>query len=379
MRGEARLISIRMSQSLEFNLLDALPDEDPDATLAFERERQIALDRYGIIGTGREQAYDDLASVARTVCGTRCASITLVDGDLQWFKSHAGCSRPEMPLAVAFCDHTLQRPGTITEVRDAASDPRFADDSLVLGEPGVRFYAGTSIQSVDGYPLGTLFVYDTVPRILSESQRESLAALARQVEHLLELRRYINAQRLQLEHRDRDQAELQRRHDDLRHESLHDPLTGLLNRAALQDMLGRPEVLKKLDGSDYVLAVADIDHFKRINDTLGHLQGDDVLRAVAGVIRNVIRQGDLAVRFGGEEILIIFPHTTLSGAREVSERIRLAVGALALPARVTISIGLAVGDPAGDEPLEVFRRADQALYVAKANGRNQIAIDGESP
>ena len=367
-----------MSQSLETNLLDALSSDAPHDSVAYERERQIALDRYEIIGSGRERAYDDLVSVARTACSTSCASLTLVDGSLQWFKSHIGCKRPETPLAIAFCDYTLRRPGTITEIRDAASDPRFAGDSLVIGAPGVRFYAGTPIRSVEGYAFGTLFVYDTVPRILTEPQRESLAALARQVEHLLELRRYINAQRLQLEHRDRDQAELQRRHDDLRHESLHDPLTGLLNRTALQNMLERPEVLSKLDGNDYVLAVADIDHFKRINDTLGHLQGDDVLRSVAGVIRNVIRQGDLAVRFGGEEILIVFPHTSLSGAREVSERIRLAVGALPLPARVTISIGLAVGDPARDEPMEIFRRADRALYAAKANGRNQVAIDGEA-
>ena len=96
------------------------------------------------------------------------------------------------------------------------------------------------------------------------------------------------------------------------------------------------------------------------------------------MIRNVIRQSDLAVRYGGEEILVIFPHTGLSAAREISERMRLAVGALSLPIRVTISIGLAVGDPTRDEPQAVFARADQALYTAKANGRNQVAIDGET-
>ena len=379
--GTGQCPQLRSSRSATLFPVNSAPTHirelltDPSA---HERDRQTALDRYGVVDTGQEQAYDDLVRVASTLCGTPGAVISLIDGERQWLKARVGCDPRAASRMVAFCDHVIREPRRITEIEDAALNPRFMDDSWVTCDTGIRFYAGAPILSPDGYPIGALCVFDGVPGKLGQAQKESLAALARQVEHLLELRRFINAQKLQLEHGERDLAEWQRRHDDLRIESRHDPLTGLLNRVALQDMLARPEVLRRLDGSDYVLAVADIDHFKRINDTLGHLQGDQVLRAVAGVIRNVIRQSDLAVRYGGEEILVIFPHTGLSAAREISERMRLAVGALSLPIRVTISIGLAVGDPTRDEPQAVFARADQALYTAKANGRNQVAIDGET-
>lgn len=343
----------------------------------WERQREAAFDRYQIIDSPPERAYDDLVALARIITGAASSVISLLAGERQWLKARIGTELGELPRAISFCDQAILQPDRITEVPDARADKRFANNPLVTKPDGIRFYAGMPILSPEGWPLGTLCVFDSKPGALDDCQREALMALARQVERLLELRRLIIIQREQLASNQRDQIELQRRNEDLHYEARHDPLTGLLNRAALREMLAGPEARERLSGGlTYSLAVIDIDHFKRINDAHGHLRGDETLRAVAEVIRRHVRADDVAVRYGGEELLVGFPRTSIEIATLIAERIREAVTALPLETPVTVSIGLASGDPNGESVYEVFDRADRALYRAKQAGRDRLHIDG---
>ncbi len=155
-----------------------------------------------------------------------------------------------------------------------------------------------------------------------------------------------------------------------------DNLTGLPNRRVWREALERAVVLAQ-SGPPLSLAFVDLDHFKRINDELGHLAGDDVLRAVATVIRNALLAGFTAGRLGGEEFAVILPNTTLQKAIDYSEALRRAIEALqpetaGVPRRITTSIGVVQWRVGFQTSAEFMRAADAELFRAKAAGRNRV-------
>jgi len=163
----------------------------------------------------------------------------------------------------------------------------------------------------------------------------------------------------------------------LQHLSQHDSLTGLLNRRAIENSLDKEAQRLQRFGETYSVMLVDIDHFKRINDNLGHAAGDEVLRAVAALLKDHAREVDRVARYGGEEFCVLLPHTDHEGALQAAERLRSAVHRTDIPWQdeqicVTISTGLATAqDP--DEPLHaLLKRADDALYRAKTEGRNRV-------
>ena len=157
-----------------------------------------------------------------------------------------------------------------------------------------------------------------------------------------------------------------------------DPLTGLANRRTLMSTLEREFRRSQRNGAPLSLLMADIDHFKQVNDRYGHQQGDAVLATVAGILRHRLRPYDLAARFGGEEFCLILPETILDEAVKVGERIRRAVAGQAFPGpladlQLTVSLGAAVFPTVSvvsDDDL--IRAADKALYRAKKAGRNRL-------
>ncbi len=180
--------------------------EDEDARLR-------ALQDSGLLDTGPEQAYDDLTMLASQLCGTPVALVSLVDRDRQWFKSRVGFAAEQTPRELAFCAHAiLQRDVMI--VADARTDPRFADNPLVTGSPGIRFYAGAPLEVSSGHRIGTLCVIDTAPRQLTDTQRAALEALSRQVVAQIELRRKV----VELERARRRQAAFERQLQDFNKE-----------------------------------------------------------------------------------------------------------------------------------------------------------------
>lgn len=153
-----------------------------------EIDRLKALREYNILDTPADSAYDDITSLAAFICNVPVALISFVDSDRQWFKSKVGLHIHETPRDVSFCAHAILTPHT-TVVQDAFCDQRFADNPLVMAEPGIRFYAGVPLVTPTEHPLGTLCVIDYQPRTLSDVQQNMLETLSRQVVAQLELQR----------------------------------------------------------------------------------------------------------------------------------------------------------------------------------------------
>lgn len=195
--------------------------------------------------------------------------------------------------------------------------------------------------------------------------------LARNLLRLLSFR--IRAANAQLKRR-------QRLGEFYRQLSLNDGLTGLYNRAWLNEMLPKLAMRARQDGSPLSIVMIDLDHFKRFNDTHGHMAGDAALSSAAGVIRESLRPSDFAVRYGGEELMALLPDTPTAQAEMVAERLaeRLRTTMvfpdmrLPLP-HITGSFGVASLAPGGDEHA-LMAAADAALYRAKQAGRDRVSV-----
>lgn len=347
-----------------------------------ETRRQAALDAYAVVDTVPEQAYDDIVRLAVTLCDVPAAAISLIDHDRQWFKAQIGLDARQTARSDAICERAIRQPDRVLVIEDLQAQTDVPRPTLRIDGDPLRFYAGVPLLSPDGQALGTVCVLDNKPRTLTTAQIEGLEVLARQTQHLLELRRYALEQRRLLSEREAfaqrledARADLQRRNDLLQHSATHDALTGLLNRAALAQLRENPDAMRQLQKAPYTLMLLDVDHFKEVNDRHGHLLGDRALRAVADAVAASIREHDVAVRYGGEEFLILLPETRLAAAVQVAERIRQRIALAPLPFSLTVSIGLAAGEPTRDWSEQVFDRADQALYKAKSTGRNRVVVD----
>ena len=181
-----------------------------------------------------------------------------------------------------------------------------------------------------------------------------------------------------------DLTDRKRTEESLRHLATRDELTGLYNRREM-DFLLQAELARSRRYHHFLsVMIIDLDRFKAVNDTYGHQVGDDVLREVAKLVQENIRAGDSAARYGGEELAVIMPETTGSGAFKVAERIRQAVAAQAfsnpqrntrtLPVRTTISAGIACFPSDADNQSALIVAADRALYRAKEEGRNRSVM-----
>ncbi|MCJ2012643.1 PAS domain S-box protein [Methylobacterium sp. J-076] len=176
--------------------------------------RLAALDGYGILDTQAERGFDDIVLLASRICGTSVALVSLVAADRQWFKARVGFAPCQTSLSQSICAHALARPGLLV-IPDLTADPRTRGNTLVTGEPHLRFYAGARLETPEGVALGTLCVIDREPRPggLTPEQGEALEALARQVMAQMELRRSMAA---------RDDAFRDAREAETRHRQILD-------------------------------------------------------------------------------------------------------------------------------------------------------------
>jgi len=167
----------------------------------------------------------------------------------------------------------------------------------------------------------------------------------------------------------------------LRREASRDGLTGLWNRKAILDIFERELLRSQRGGGSVGVIMADVDHFKAVNDSRGHVAGDLVLRIIASEIAAVVRPYDSVGRYGGEEFLIVVPGCDASETWELAERIRNGVANCSVVAEgssvnVSLSLGIAAGNSAADLE-ELLHAADTALYQAKNAGRNRVEPGGE--
>lgn len=177
--------------------------------------------------------------------------------------------------------------------------------------------------------------------------------------------------------RTRAEREVQVLQDRLRDESTRDALTGLYNRRYLEETLGRELILAERHGHPVSVIMSDIDYFKAVNDTYGHLGGDEVLRVFGTLMRRHARASDIYCRYGGEEFLLVLPQMTLDDAVDRAEQLRSAIAAAPVPygsalIAVTASFGVATFPGDGRTIDALIGAADSALYAAKAAGRNRV-------
>ena len=260
-------------------------------------------------------------------------------------------------------------------VDDATHDDRFADD------PFLQTLDACSVLIMPiwsrGAPTAMLMLLNRHGcNAFSTDRQDLVQLLAGQLSVSLENGRLYAA----LERRvaERTQA-LTVANAQLEQLAVTDPLTGLPNRRRLTDTLTAEWRGSMHAHTPIAVAIIDIDQFKQYNDHYGHPAGDRCLTAVAATIRATIRATDLVARYGGEEFCVIFPRTDIDAATSIAQRIGVAVAALDVPheysthGRVTVSIGLAaVVPPPGSAPEHLVQRADEQLYRAKSEGRNQV-------
>ncbi|MBG9375278.1 PAS domain S-box protein [Panacibacter sp. DH6] len=154
-----------------------------------ENARLQAIKEYSILDTIPEKDFDDITALAAYICNTSVSTITFIDADRQWFKSHYGLENNQTVRDISFCAHAINYPTEIFEIEDSRQDERFADNPLVTGDPHVIFYAGVPLVNREGHALGTICIIDHKPKKLSDEQRKVLRVLSNQVMRLLELRK----------------------------------------------------------------------------------------------------------------------------------------------------------------------------------------------
>jgi len=178
-----------------------------------EAERIESLREYAVLDTPEETCFDELTELAARICEAPIALISLIDEERQWFKSRVGLDVTETTRDIAFCAHAIHQKELFI-VPDATQDVRFADNPLVMGEPGIRFYAGAPLLTPEGHALGTLCVIDRKPREMSAEHQQAMRVLSHHVMTQLELRRRT----LQVAHlrQEREQilATLRQEHSD---------------------------------------------------------------------------------------------------------------------------------------------------------------------
>lgn len=342
-----------------------------------ETQRLDTLYRYRALDTPQDAAFDDLVAIASSICGTPMSTVSLVDVDRQWFKAKIGIADAQTSRDDSFCGHAILEPDRIMVVADAREDERFWDNPFVLGEPGIRFYAGTPLLAPsNGAALGTLCVMDRQPRELNEHQLEALRALSRQASYLLELREISAKLSLQLQDREwyedqllQYQRELEAQNADLTEQTRTDALTGLANRRAFAAALETAIAA----GRACSVALLDLDHFKTVNDVHGHAVGDQVLVEVAAQLRAAAGGQGVVARMGGEEFVWLLQDAPPSQAELLCAYACEAVRSASMALPVTISVGLA-HRRAGESPTQLLERADQALYAAKRGGRDRVEV-----
>lgn len=321
-----------------------------------ETLRQAAVERLQLVDLGNEDSFDRVARLAARMLETPISAFTVLDDERLVFRASVGVEAPQMPRAQSFCSHAILDEGSTLVVEDARLDPRFRENPLVAGDAGLRFYAGVPVMSPENLPIGTLCVIDRVPRKPSPQELETLRDLAAVIERELVLRSLART----------------------------DPLTGLYNRRHYELEIEREWRRAMRNRFPVAAMMIDVDHFKDYNDTYGHQKGDHVLRRIAELLAQRFRRsGDLLIRYGGEEFMVIVPETPPEIAEQLAEDVRTQIEALDIPhayspqRRVTVSIGLAMATNEDDfrtGHVRLLRLADEALYVAKNSGRNRVSV-----
>lgn len=311
-----------------------------------ELGRQRALDRLGVMGTGKERAFERIVDLVTAIIKVPICAISLIDGDRQWFKARRGLSVDQTARDIAFCNHAIRSEAPFI-VEDATKDARFANNPLVTQAPHIRSYLGIPLKLQDGYIVGALCVVDIEPRVFPAHQITILKAFAKVVLSELELRTVAST----------------------------DALTGLMSREAWTSRLSMELERATRRPTDLCTMMIDIDHFSRINDLFGPGMGDIVMQEISRTIKRMTGRSDFVGRIGGEELAVCLVGRRREEGKALAESIRRSIAELRFPQhkglRCTASIGVAALDN-GKSARALLKRSDRALYLAKIQGRDRV-------
>ncbi|HEV7860827.1 MAG TPA: diguanylate cyclase [Pyrinomonadaceae bacterium] len=307
------------------------------------------------------QAFEDITTLATQICSAPIALVNLARAEKQWFKSEVGWTSEEESREVAFCAQV----GPLDEslvISDTLKDARFATNPLVTSEASIRFYAGQSLVNAAGERFGTLCVIDCVPRELTGEQEQALKVLSRQAATLLLMNESASAF-----------APSGRKPSRADERALHDW------NLFVEKLEQADEQARLRDNHQFAVLFLDLDHFKNINNSLGRKIGDAVLDAFGQRLQNCLRRADTVARLGGDEFAILLDRVEdASDITQVIERIRKDLN---LPfilsgheVFITTSIGIALSRTGYEQPADLLRDAETAMYGAKARGKSHHEV-----
>jgi len=306
-----------------------------------EAARIHTLHGLNLLDSAPEERFDRLTRLAKRLFNVPIALVTLVDSDRQWFKSNAGLDATETPRNVSFCGHAILQDDLLM-VADAELDERFHDNPLVVGEPGIRFYAGYPLTVANGSKMGTLCLIDTKPRELDDEERGLLRDLAGMAEQEL--------MAVQL--------------------ASMDELTLLSNRRGFKTLaqLGLDACTRL--GKPATLLFFDLNDFKQINDLYGHAEGDSALKTFADVLRIAFRESDVIGRLGGDEFVALLTGSSLVETTAIMARLKDILdernATLLRGYGIRFSVGQIEFNPQRHTSVDLLLAdADEAMYAHK--------------
>ena len=316
-----------------------------------EVTRLQTLESLDILDTSQEERFDRLTRMAKRLFNVPIALVSLVDENRQWFKSCVGLPVSETPREISFCGHAILGEGVFI-IPDAANDERFHDNPLVVNEPNIRFYAGCPLRALNGGRMGTLCIIDDQPRDFTEDDLGALKDLAAMAE--------------------RELAALQL--------AVLDELTEISNRRGFMLLVEhaiRMCVRQKMSAS---LVFFDLDKFKLINDTYGHIEGDRALVAFANILHQTLRESDLVARIGGDEFAALLLNTPQSAAIEVMARLQKSLDEYNQQQihgyKIDFSFGVVDFDPDSHDNIEaLLADGDAMMYKCKQQKELTSAVE----
>ena len=261
-----------------------------------EDERLKTLNSLGLLDTPPEQRFDRFTRIAQRLFNVPIALVSLVDFDRQWFKSCRGLSASETSRDISFCGHAIHESKPLV-VEDACTDPRFADNPLVVSDPKIRFYAGYPVRAPNGKKIGTLCIIDYEPRHFSEEDRQLLTELGELLEEEV---RALN-------------------------DEVIDRLTGLANQRGFMHVAERTLKMHRDKDTPMAVIYLDIDTFQSINSKLGHTAGDKLLLEFSELILQAFHQAPSIARLDDDNFVVLVNHGMMGKIHQPMQQLVEAV------------------------------------------------------
>ena len=311
-----------------------------------EESRLADLQSLGILDTPTEERFDRLTRLARRTFNVPFATVSLIDGDREWFKSSQGMDVREMPRAGSFSAEAIWH-DDITVVQDASLDPRFAQ---IARDTGIKFYAGYPIRSHRGYTIGSLTIADTTPRKFSNDDKLCLKDLGELIEEEVTVQSIANI----------------------------DDLTNLFNRRGFIGVGEHVIAICKRMRRPATMMFFDLDGFKAVNDNFGHAEGDKVLKNIGTLMQSVFRNSDVVARMGGDEFCVLLTGTDTDHVERPLSNLTESIEMQNqhTPYDIGYSVGVVEFDKRHQSLSRLMEEADHLMYEQKKTRKEQRVYAG---